>query len=193
MTAADPTDMAHSLTRQNLHGIWVAIATPFDDHYCLDEAAFRENIRRLHAAGIHGIYTTDSDGEFYAIELDEFKRIVDVFADETQRLGFPTIAACRRARDLGCPRRPSLLHANDARVLPRLLERGVAGRARVVWSDPLQHATVRQLPARTRLCRPAGRSAEPGGHQAGRQRLYRSSLPSCSWRPGSATSPASTP
>ncbi len=45
----------------------------------------------LYAAGIHGIYTTDSDGEFYAIELDEFKRIVDVFADETQRLGFPTM------------------------------------------------------------------------------------------------------
>jgi hypothetical protein len=35
MTAADPTDMAHSLTRQNLHGIWVAIATPFDEDYCL--------------------------------------------------------------------------------------------------------------------------------------------------------------
>ncbi len=46
MTAADPTDMAHSLTRQNLHGIWVAIATPFDEDYCLDEAALRENIRR---------------------------------------------------------------------------------------------------------------------------------------------------
>src|SRR5216684_6349113 len=91
MTAADPTDMAHSLTRQNLHGIWVAIATPFDEDYCLDEAAFRENIRRLHAAGIHGIYTTDSDGEFYAIELDEFKRIVDVFADESRRLNFPTM------------------------------------------------------------------------------------------------------
>jgi hypothetical protein len=27
--------MAHSLTRQNLHGIWVAIATPFDEDYCL--------------------------------------------------------------------------------------------------------------------------------------------------------------
>src|SRR5712691_9225720 len=93
--AADPTDMAHGLTRQNLHGI----------------------------------YNTDSDGEFYAIELDEFKRIVDVFADETQRLGFPTVvdvtwsstkvhlgpsSACRRPRDPGCPRRPPLLHADDA-------------------------------------------------------------------------------
>jgi dihydrodipicolinate synthase/N-acetylneuraminate lyase len=38
---------------------------------------------------MHGLYTTDSDGEFYAIELEEFKRIVTVFADETQRLNIP--------------------------------------------------------------------------------------------------------
>lgn len=82
--------MPERLTRENLHGVWAAIATPFDENDRFDEAIFRENIRRLHAAGVHGIYTTDADGEFYAIELDEFRRIVDVFADETQRLGIPT-------------------------------------------------------------------------------------------------------
>jgi dihydrodipicolinate synthase/N-acetylneuraminate lyase len=83
--------MQTGLTRENLHGVWAAIATPFDSHDRFDEDVFRENIRRLHAAGVHGIYTTDSDGEFYAIELDEFKRIVLVFAEETQRLGFPSM------------------------------------------------------------------------------------------------------
>jgi dihydrodipicolinate synthase/N-acetylneuraminate lyase len=82
--------MRERLTRENLHGVWAAITTPFDENDRFDEGVFRENIRRLHAAGVHGIYTTDSDGEFYAIELDEFKQIVDVFADETQRLGVPT-------------------------------------------------------------------------------------------------------
>ena len=83
--------MRERLTRDNLHGIWAAVATPFDEHDRFDEDIFRENIRRLHAAGVHGIYTTDSDGEFYALELDEFKRVIKVFADETQRLGFPTM------------------------------------------------------------------------------------------------------
>ena len=83
--------MRDRLTRENLHGVWAAIATPFDEENRFDEAVFRENLRRLHGAGVHGIYTTDSDGEFYAIELDEFKHIVDVFADETQRLGVPTM------------------------------------------------------------------------------------------------------
>jgi len=85
------TDMSGGLTRENLHGVWAAIATPFDEEGKFDAGAFRENIRRLHAAGVHGIYTTDSDGEFYAIELEEFKRIVSVFAYETQRLGIPTM------------------------------------------------------------------------------------------------------
>ncbi|HEY7032387.1 MAG TPA: dihydrodipicolinate synthase family protein [Thermomicrobiales bacterium] len=83
--------MTERLTRENLHGVWAATATPFDEEDRFDEGVFRENIRRLHAAGVHGIYTTDSDGEFYAIELDEFRRIVDVFADEARRLGFPTM------------------------------------------------------------------------------------------------------
>jgi len=86
---ATAVPMRERLTRENLHGVWAAIATPFDQDDRFDEDVFRENLRRLHAAGVHGIYTTDSDGEFYAIELDEFKRIVDVFADETQRLGIP--------------------------------------------------------------------------------------------------------
>ena len=89
MTTTQPP-MIEGLTRANLHGVWAAIATPFDEHDCFDEGTLRENMRRLHAAGVHGIYTTDSDGEFYAIELDEFRRIVDVFAAEAQRLGVAT-------------------------------------------------------------------------------------------------------
>ncbi len=89
-SGAHVVPMREQLTRDNLHGIWAAISTPFDVDNKFDADMFRENIRRLHAAGVHGIYTTDSDGEFYAIELDEFKTIVDVFADETRRLGIPT-------------------------------------------------------------------------------------------------------
>ena len=43
--------MHERLTRDNLHGIWAAVATPFDAHDRFDEDIFRENIRRLHAAG----------------------------------------------------------------------------------------------------------------------------------------------
>lgn len=88
MTAIPP--MHERLTRDNLHGIWAAVQTPFDVQDRFDAAILRENLRRLHASGVHGVYTTDSDGEFYAIEFDEFKEIVATFADEAQRLGLPT-------------------------------------------------------------------------------------------------------
>ena len=83
--------MQRGLTRKNLHGIWAAIHTPFKDDGRIDFDALRENMRRLHAARLHGIYTTDSDGEFYAIELDEFRQLADVFAAECLRLNFPSM------------------------------------------------------------------------------------------------------
>jgi 4-hydroxy-tetrahydrodipicolinate synthase len=82
--------MREGLTRQNLHGVWAAVPTPFDEWGHFDPGVLRENVRRLHTAGVHGVYTTDSDGEFYAIELDEFRRIADTLADESRRLGIPT-------------------------------------------------------------------------------------------------------
>jgi 4-hydroxy-tetrahydrodipicolinate synthase len=82
--------MLRQLTRESLHGVWAAIATPFSDDGRIDFGVLRENIGRLHGAGVHGIYTTDSDGEFYGIELDEFKVLVKAFAKETQRLGVPS-------------------------------------------------------------------------------------------------------
>ena len=94
--------MSRRLTCDNLHGVWAAITTPFDDNEGFDEGVFREISGVLHAAGVHGIYTTDSDGEFYAIEFDEFKQIVRVFADETQRLGFPTRSASPGATRKAC-------------------------------------------------------------------------------------------
>lgn len=72
------TEPPSQLTAASLHGVWAAIATPFNDRGLLDEDVLRENMRRLAAAGVHGIYTTDADGEFYAVELDEFRRLVDV-------------------------------------------------------------------------------------------------------------------
>jgi 4-hydroxy-tetrahydrodipicolinate synthase len=82
--------MREWLTRENLGGVWAALTTPFDESDRFDEAVFRENVRRLAAAGVHGVYTTDSDGEFYAIDFEEYQGIVDVLADEAQRLGLPT-------------------------------------------------------------------------------------------------------
>jgi dihydrodipicolinate synthase/N-acetylneuraminate lyase len=71
------------LTKENLKGVWASITIPWKDDDRFDEATFRENAAKLIESGVHGIYTTGSTGEFYALDLDEFKRMVDAFAAET--------------------------------------------------------------------------------------------------------------
>jgi dihydrodipicolinate synthase/N-acetylneuraminate lyase len=68
-----------SLTSATLAGLWAAIPTPWDAHDRLDPAVLKTNCHRLAEAGADGIYTTDSDGEFYAIELEEFAQLAKSF------------------------------------------------------------------------------------------------------------------
>jgi len=66
------------LTTNELRGIWAGITLPWDEHDHLDEAAYQADIERMCQAGVHGIYTTGSTGEFYALDFDEFTRMVDI-------------------------------------------------------------------------------------------------------------------
>lgn len=72
------------LTRQNLGGIWAAVPLEWNENYEFDVDTFRENTKRICENGAHAIYTTGSTGEFFAIDLDEFKTMVDAFVDVTK-------------------------------------------------------------------------------------------------------------
>jgi 4-hydroxy-tetrahydrodipicolinate synthase len=75
------------LNRDTLEGLWAAVPTPWDQNGRLDEAILAENCARLVAAGVDGVYTTDADGEFYAIELDEFTKLASAFARAMESSG----------------------------------------------------------------------------------------------------------
>jgi 4-hydroxy-tetrahydrodipicolinate synthase len=73
-------------TPDDVEGLWAAVPMPWDAAGRLDEATFHRNIERLAAARVDGIYTTDADGEFYALELDEFRQIAGTFARAMERV-----------------------------------------------------------------------------------------------------------
>lgn len=73
-------------TADDVKGLWAAIPMPWDAAGRLDEAMFGRNVERLAAARVDGIYTTDADGEFYALELDEFRSITAGFARRMERV-----------------------------------------------------------------------------------------------------------
>ncbi len=63
-----------------LNGLWAAMPTPWTVDDRIDENAVRTNVERYAAAGVDGVYTTDSDGEFYALELAEFTQLIQLFS-----------------------------------------------------------------------------------------------------------------
>ena len=68
-----------ALDRRTHRGLWAAVPTPWNSSGALDIDALTTNCTRLAGAGVDGIYTTDSDGEFYAIEIDVFKQLARAF------------------------------------------------------------------------------------------------------------------
>lgn len=82
------------LTAEEIKGIWAGVTMSWDEGFRFDEATYAANIERTIAAKVAGIYTTGSTGEFYAIEFDEFKRMVDIQADLCGRAGMPLQIGC---------------------------------------------------------------------------------------------------
>ena len=75
-----------ALTPASLTGLWAAVPTPWTQAGSLAEDTLAINCEILAQRGADGIYTTDSDGEFYAIELPEFQRLAKVFGEIAESL-----------------------------------------------------------------------------------------------------------
>jgi dihydrodipicolinate synthase/N-acetylneuraminate lyase len=69
------------LTSNQARGIWAGVTMSWDDADRFDEKSYIANVQRTIQSNAHGIYTTGSTGEFYALDFDEFKRMVDVQAE----------------------------------------------------------------------------------------------------------------
>jgi dihydrodipicolinate synthase/N-acetylneuraminate lyase len=75
------------ITRENCRGVWVPIMSEWDTHDRFDENMFAGNVQKMVEAGVHTIYTTCTDGEFYAMTRDEFQRMVSILVPATRGTG----------------------------------------------------------------------------------------------------------
>ncbi len=73
------------LDAQTLQGVWAALPTPWTENFRLSRPILEENVRRYAQRGVAGVYTTDSDGEFYALELAPFRELVSMFGNAVAR------------------------------------------------------------------------------------------------------------
>lgn len=94
------------LTRETMTGPWAGLPVAWTDNDQFDEATYRGDIARCCKADMPGIYTGGTTGEFYAMEMDEFRAVARATVEEGHAAGKPvmigvsstyTLGACRRA------------------------------------------------------------------------------------------------
>lgn len=82
------------LTAKEIHGIWAGSVMCWDEKFRFDTDAYAQSIRATIQHQPHGIYTTGSTGEFYAIDFDEFKSMVDIQSQLCVSAGVPLQIGC---------------------------------------------------------------------------------------------------
>lgn len=93
------------LTRSNFIGPWAGLPVAWKADWTFDEEAYRENVARVCRAGVPGVYTGGTTGEFYAMELDEFKQVTRATVEECKATGTPCMIGVSSTYTLGAQRR----------------------------------------------------------------------------------------
>lgn len=93
------------LTRENFKGPWAGLPVSWTDDDRFDERTYRADVAACGKAGMPGVYTGGTTGEFYAMEFDEFKAVARATVEECRRYRVPCMIGCTSTYTLGACRR----------------------------------------------------------------------------------------
>ena len=93
------------LTHDTFTGPWAGLPVAWYNHDRFDEQTYRADVARCCEARVPGVYTGGTSGEFYAMELDEFKAITRATVEECRRHGIRAMIGCTSTYTLGAARR----------------------------------------------------------------------------------------
>jgi len=93
-----------TLTSDDLRGVYSFVPTPWDEGGDLATDILRHDLEYLCGTDVHGIYTPDSAAEFYELEFETFRRLVDVVLD-TVGDAKPVQISCHWTNAAGAVRR----------------------------------------------------------------------------------------
>lgn len=78
-----------ALTSEQIRGTWGTVLLPINADDSIDYARLGDEIDTLIAAGVAGLYTNGTAGEFHTQTEDEFDRVQALFAERCERAGMP--------------------------------------------------------------------------------------------------------
>jgi dihydrodipicolinate synthase/N-acetylneuraminate lyase len=93
------------LTRESFAGPWAGLPVAWTADNRFDEVTYRRDVASCCQAGVPGVYTGGTTGEFYAMEIDEFKAVARATVEECRRHGRPSMIGCTATYTLGAARR----------------------------------------------------------------------------------------
>ncbi len=82
------------LTRDNFIGPWAGLPVAWTEDDCFDEKTYRADVARCCEAGLPGVYTAGTSGEFYAMNFDEFKEVSRATVKECHAHDTPAVIGC---------------------------------------------------------------------------------------------------
>ncbi|MBI4024178.1 MAG: dihydrodipicolinate synthase family protein [Verrucomicrobia bacterium] len=81
-------------TKDDLQGMWAALPTPWKRNGDFDRKTFAGDIARCCKAGMHGLYSGGTTGEFYTQDFDLFSEINETLVKTAHAHGKPVQAGC---------------------------------------------------------------------------------------------------
>ena len=94
-----------TLTNETFQGPWAGLPVAWTDDDQFDEETYRADIASCCKAGVPGIYTCGTTGEFYAMEWDEFDRVTRAAIEECHAHEVPVMIGCTSTYTTGAVRR----------------------------------------------------------------------------------------
>ena len=97
------------LTRKEMTGPWAGLPVAWKDNgRTFDEDVYRANVDRCCKAGIPGVYTAGTTGEFYAMEFDEWQAVTRATIEQCKQHGTPVMIGVTSSYTLGVQRRTAI-------------------------------------------------------------------------------------
>ena len=93
------------LTRKEMIGPWAGMPVAWDENLMFDESVYRADVARVCRAGVPGVYTAGTTGEFYAMEFDEWKAVTRATVEECRKHGTPVMIGVTSTYTMGAQRR----------------------------------------------------------------------------------------
>ena len=93
------------LDRDTFVGPWAGLPVPWTDEDAFDEETYRADVARCCEAGMPGLFCGGTTGEFYAMELEEFRHVSAALVEECRSHGTPAMVGCTSTYTLGAAQR----------------------------------------------------------------------------------------